>query len=208
VGKKVDEIPDEIGERLRYAREKAGLAVEDVVFQTRLPRSAVVALEGENFAHFTSPVYAKSFLAQYSDFLNVDASLWLDALQPASYIEGGALLPLFEKPITPPSELHHHHQQYTETQGPGWLSALWFLVLSAALVFAVMKAYQFYEARFGWEDPPSREAAEKPPIQNQSAAAKPPPAPKAVAPAAEPQAVPVLDEEDSSRRPPRAIIVR
>ena len=91
----VEDISDQIGERLRMAREKAGLGVDDIVYRTHMPRSVVLALESADFSVFSSPVYAKSFLYQYSEFLNVDACLWLDALEPAGFVareDGGDAL--------------------------------------------------------------------------------------------------------------------
>ena len=211
----VDEIPDQIGERLRLARENAGLAVEDVVFQTRLPRSAVIALEGEDFSHFISPVYAKSFLAQYSEYLSVDAGPWLDALKPSSFIEGDALLPLLDHVTPPPADHHHHHHHHHnshhghhgESDGSHWFSTMWMVILSAGLIFAAIKAYQFYDARFGAEPPQAREV-EKPaaPEQNPAPAARS--AVPAATPAAEAEVPENPKEEETVRRPPRAIIVR
>ena len=57
-----------------------------------------MTLEAEDFSAFTSPVYARSFLAQYSDFLNVDAQPWLDALEPAAFIPGGVLSTVLDAP--------------------------------------------------------------------------------------------------------------
>ncbi|RYD19024.1 MAG: hypothetical protein EOP88_20465, partial [Verrucomicrobiaceae bacterium] len=94
----VEDISDQIGERLTKAREGAGLTVDDVMFKTRIPRSVVNALEAGDFSVFSSPTYAKSFLSQYSSYLNVDARLWLDALEPASFISGDIVRPLWEAP--------------------------------------------------------------------------------------------------------------
>ena len=60
----VDELADQIGELLRQARENADLVVDDVVFQTRIPKSVVEALEAGDFSVFSSPTYARSFLSQ------------------------------------------------------------------------------------------------------------------------------------------------
>ncbi len=142
----MEDITDQIGERLRKARAKAELTVDDVVFQTRLPRAVVEALEADDFSHFTSPVYAKSFLAQYSAFLNVDATPWLDALKPSSFIEGDPLLPLLE----PVSQMQPENHSYQESRS-SWMSAVWLMAVTCGLVFVALKTFQFFESRFGVE---------------------------------------------------------
>ncbi len=181
---------EQIGGLLRSAREAAGLKVDDVVFRTRIPRSAVEALEADDFASFSSPVYAKGFLAQYSEFLNVDAQRWLDALEPGSFMPGGQMGTLLEGPEAEEPE----GAAAPEPRG-GLLAVLALLALSAALVFGAIKGYQFFEARLG---------ADRSGPQPQPAAAAP------EVPAAPPDPRPLMDKEDeeASKPPPRAIIVR
>ena len=194
----MDEIPDQIGERLRKARQDAGLEVDDVVFKTRLPRSAVEALEAEDFSHFISPVYAKSFLAQYSTYLNVEAAPWLDALKPSAYIEGDPLLSLLGTAGPPQVESKSGHESHG-----GWLSALWLLVLSCGVVLGAVKAFEVFEKRFGVEITPQ---THEPVTGNQAAPRKTPAAEVSPLPSEKPD--PPKKEEDPFRPPPRAIIVR
>jgi cytoskeletal protein RodZ len=100
----VDEFSDQIGGRLKRAREQAGLEMDDVAFRTRIPKSVVVSLEAGDFAAFSSSAYAKSFLEQYSDFLEVDATPWLQALEPASYVSGDLFSPLCDEKSSRNSE--------------------------------------------------------------------------------------------------------
>lgn len=183
---------DNIGGQLKAAREAAGLTVDDVVFKTRLPRSVVIALEAEDFQAFTSPVYARSFLAQYSEFLNVEARPWVDALQPGGFMAGGDLQPVvtaFESPLIAKAPAG-------ETRG-GTRSILGLLALSAAVVFAAIKGYDSFEARFGRE--PARQAEVLPP--------QPPRPPQVTRPAEIKPAV-MKEDEELGKPPPRAIIVR
>ena len=138
---------EQIGGQLKSAREAAGLDVDDVVFKTQIPKSVVEALEAENFSVFTSPVYAKSFLKQYSDFLHVDAEPWLNALEPGSFMPGGHMGSLLDgpAPLDMVDEPAHEHRG-------GLLSVLGLLTLSAALVVGAIKGYEFFERRFGTED--------------------------------------------------------
>ncbi len=185
------EPTEQIGSKLRTARESAGLAVDDVVFRTQLPKSVVNALEAEDFAVFASPVYAKSFLAQYSEYLNVDAQAWLDALEPGAFAAGGLLNPLVDAPAAgnvpePPRN---------EASG-GWLAVIGLFALTVALVYGVMAGFEFFESRFARE--PAAEASTEPRQASPETRRNPePPKPAAQA-----------EDEELGKPPPRAIIVR
>lgn len=184
---------EHIGARLKAARQTAGLSVEDVSFRTQLPRSVLLALEGEDFSAFASPVYAKSFLAQYSDFLNVDAHPWLDAIEPGSFVAGDQLGRLVEAPEFPLAEKSID----VERRGGGW-SVLGLLALSTAMVFAAIQGYKFFEVRFADETrPPSIDSVPAvmpiPRVSERSFGRKP---------GVE------REDEELSNAPPRAIIVR
>lgn len=73
----MSECPD-FGDTLRSAREGQGLSIEDVSHQTRIPLATLRHLESDSYGSFPSMAYAKSFLAQYSEHLGVDASEVLD----------------------------------------------------------------------------------------------------------------------------------
>ena len=67
-----------IGSTLRRTRESRNLSVHDVAHPTRIPVKALHELEEGDFSGFASPAYAKSFLAQYARFLDLDYEEWLD----------------------------------------------------------------------------------------------------------------------------------
>jgi len=139
-------VPDpfeQIGPKLRDAREAAGLDLAEAARQARVPTAAAAALEEENFSHFDSPVYAKSFLLQYSEFLKVDAKTWLDALEPGSFMASGALL---KGPETPTRRVAAQEQQSVETRGGG-LAVIILLLVTAAIVYGVIKGFEFFESR-------------------------------------------------------------
>ena len=194
----MNDSTDQIGEQLQKARENAGLTLDDVVFKTRIPRSAVEALEAEDFSHFTSPVYAKSFLSQYSDFLKVDAGPWLDALRPSSFIEGDPLFPLVDGlghgTVDAPPRV--------ETNG-GVMSMLLLLVVSCGMVFAAMKAFEFFERQFGAE--PVSRVTER---QTVIPPALPKPSMSIPKPELDPAPAPEKGGIDAFNPAPRAIIVR
>jgi cytoskeleton protein RodZ len=142
----VEELADQIGELLRKAREDADLVVDDVVFQTRIPKSVVEALEAGDFSVFSSPTYARSFLSQYSGFLNVDAQMWLDAFEPLAYACGDVELSDGGSDYSRRSVV----QAAPESSG-GWLAAAGMLAISAGFVFAAVKGYEFLERKLGSE---------------------------------------------------------
>lgn len=170
------------------------MSVDDVMFRTQLPRSVLMALEAEDFSVFTSPLYAKSFLAQYSEFLGVDARLWLDALEPDGFMPGGLLQPIVKGLDVPFA---------VKSAGPeirgGWRSVLGLLAMSAMLVLGVVKSYEFFEARFGGDPSPRTETA-----------IPAPPPPPAVIPEKPKEWIPAIVKEDEElgKPAPRAIIVR
>lgn len=151
----MEELADQIGELLRKARENAGLVVDDVVFQTRLPKSVVVALEEGDFSVFSSPTYARSFLSQYSDFLDVDAGMWLDALEPQAYASGDV-----ELLGGGPGLSHRSVVQVAPGGNSGWFAATGLLVVSGAFVFGAVKGYEILEHKLGGV-PPAADVADE-----------------------------------------------
>lgn len=193
----VEELPDQIGERLQQARERAGLTVDDVIFKTRIPRSVVEALEAANFSVFSSPTYAKSFLAQYSGFLGVEAGVWLDALQPASFVSGETVSPLWAAAQRKKEERGLEPVAGTS----GRFSAVVLLGVSCAVVLAAIKGYEFFDKRFGSDLRPSELAAQP------AGSLLPVPAATAL-PAEEERPLANTQQDDFTEPAPRAIIVR
>jgi cytoskeletal protein RodZ len=191
----------QIGRLLSDAREKAGMSVDDVVFQARIPRTVIEALEAEDFSVFTSPTYAKSFLRQYSDFLQVNAGPWLNALEPASYVSGEAWQPMFAggPPAGASRDSRRAPKEPSASSGNSW-STVWVMILTAALVLAVMGGYRKFEEQFGKEEP--HDAVEK--KAEASAPVKAPAKPVADTVVAAPEPV----KEQPVAPVPRAIIVR
>jgi cytoskeletal protein RodZ len=184
----VDEFSDQIGGKLRQAREIAALSVDDVIFQTRIPRSVITALEAGDFSVFSSPTYAKSFLAQYSAFLRVEAGLWLDALQPADFISGENVTQLWKD----------NHEKRTERRPEvsptgGWKSALGLLGLTCGVVFAAVKGYEFFDKRLGSETQPTAASP-------QEEISPSPPVTRSLAPAA--ASMPPLSQESTDLTQP------
>lgn len=127
----------QIGPRLRQAREALGLAIDEAAKQAQVPRPVAEALEAEDFSQFPSPVYAKSFLLQYSEFLQVDAKPWLDALAPGSFMASGTLLKGPEVPTR-----RQEPSAQSEERG-GIMAVILMLLVTAAMIYGGIKGYEW-----------------------------------------------------------------
>jgi len=99
-----------IGQRLSFARERLGLTLEEAERTTRIRAQHLAALERDDFDSLPSPVQARGFLKNYSDYLKLDTARVLQDYSgtlPARRPNGGG-------PAAPRSEVRVHRR--------GWLS--------------------------------------------------------------------------------------
>lgn len=80
-------MPATFGQMLTAAREKRGLSIEDAAHETRIPAQRLRLLESDNIAGFGSLTYARAFIRDYSEFLEVDADEVLEDL-PEGVLSG------------------------------------------------------------------------------------------------------------------------
>lgn len=66
-----------IGARLRDARERSGLTIEQAAQKLQLAPSIPAALEEENFGSIGAPIYVKGYLGRYAELVGESA----DSLQ-------------------------------------------------------------------------------------------------------------------------------
>ena len=64
------------GQRLRAAREAAGLSVHDVAAKLKMPSRIVEALEAEDWARIGAPVFVRGQLRSYSRLLGLPVELY------------------------------------------------------------------------------------------------------------------------------------
>jgi cytoskeleton protein RodZ len=69
---------DEIGSTLREARIRARIDMSEVESRTKIRAKYLRAIENEEWDLLPGPVYAKSFLRTYGDFLGLDSRMLLD----------------------------------------------------------------------------------------------------------------------------------
>ncbi len=68
-----------IGNRLREAREKKAISLDEVHAKIKIHPRIIQILEEEKFEKLPSPLFAKSFLKNYAEFLEVDPEEILEA---------------------------------------------------------------------------------------------------------------------------------
>jgi transcriptional regulator with XRE-family HTH domain len=63
----------QLGERLREARESQGISISQAAVETRILQRYIVALEDGDFQHLPGDVYARGFIRNYAEYLNIPA---------------------------------------------------------------------------------------------------------------------------------------
>src|SRR5689334_19438104 len=64
---------NELGERLREARESQGISISQAAVETRILQRYLVALEDGDYQHLPGDVYARGFIRNYADYLSTPA---------------------------------------------------------------------------------------------------------------------------------------
>lgn len=67
-----DHTPKTAGQRLREAREAAGMSLEDVATATRIPTRHLESLENGDFAKLPAPTYSIGFARSYATAVGLD----------------------------------------------------------------------------------------------------------------------------------------
>jgi len=68
----------EIGNSLREARERQGLAYPEIESATKIRAKYIRALEEENFTAIPGDAYIRGFLRTYADYLGLDPDVYVD----------------------------------------------------------------------------------------------------------------------------------
>ena len=67
-----DYFPAPVGERLRRAREKHGLSLDDIATQTRVPVRHLEAIENGEWANLPAPTYSIGFAKSFAEAVGLD----------------------------------------------------------------------------------------------------------------------------------------
>jgi cytoskeleton protein RodZ len=77
----VPEAPPTVGERLRAAREKQKLSLEDVAAQTRIPQRHLASIESAEWDSLPAPTYTIGFAKNYASIVGLDRAEIADQLR-------------------------------------------------------------------------------------------------------------------------------
>ncbi|MGC4014912.1 MAG: helix-turn-helix domain-containing protein [Luteolibacter sp.] len=204
---------EEPGRQLLAAREAKGMTIADVSHRTRIPTKVIEALEKDDYGSFPSPTYAKSFLAQYADFVGIDSSRWMDFFEPVAFTGPDDVLSIVDAPD--PGHHHaHHHASVAELRHPrsgrGVGSTVMLILLTGGLVYGFVQGWPVIEKTFSGTEIDSPPPAQPPRkyVQEYPTKELPPEAPKSQEPAKLPEPA-GKHSETAQKEPiaPRAIIV-
>ncbi|MDA7788086.1 helix-turn-helix domain-containing protein, partial [Sphingomonadaceae bacterium] len=123
------------GDRLRIAREKAGLTVEQVAAETRIPERHLHTIERGDFEELPGRTYAVGFSRNYARAVNVDETEIADAVRAELGASG-----------------HTYQTERADTFEPGDPARVpsrglaWFGLIAAVLLIAGL--FAFYKTTF------------------------------------------------------------
>ena len=140
------QMEESLGNTLRAARDAKGITVDDAVYLAKIPRAVVKALEAEDFGFFSSPLYARSFLQQYGEYVGADVEPWLNDLEPTTMIDGEATESFID--ISEPVAAAVVRERPKKNASGGAWAALWGIVISAATIGGGFKIYEIFESQF------------------------------------------------------------
>ena len=166
-------MEESLGNTLRAARKTAGITVDDAVYLAKMPRAVVEALETEDFGFFSSPLYARSFLQQYGEYVGADVEPWLNDLEPTTMIDGEAVESFID--ISEPVAAAVVREKPKSPGGGGAWAALWMVLITAGVVWGGVKVYENFESKFS--TPEKTAGSEESPTEETTAEEVPEPAP-------------------------------
>ncbi len=144
-----------LGNVLRAARKSAGISVDDAVYLAKMPRAVVEALEAEDFGFFSSPLYARSFLKQYGDYVGADVEPWLDDFEPTTMLDGEALGSYIN--VSEPVAAAVTREKTKNNSGSGSWGTLWMILITAGIVWGSFAGYKKFEQKLA-EKPETEES--------------------------------------------------
>jgi cytoskeleton protein RodZ len=133
----VEETPERVssaGERLRAAREEAGLKIEQVAAETRIPQRHLVAIENGDFHRLPSRTYAIGFTRTYARMLGLDEKEMLDQVR-------AELAQDDPNREAAPAKFEPGDPARVPSRGLAWLSA-------AAVLLLLIGGFSFYRSYF------------------------------------------------------------
>jgi cytoskeletal protein RodZ len=159
-------MEESLGKTLRNAREASGITVDDAVYRARMPRAVVEALEADDFGFFASPLYARSFLKQYGEYIGVDVDPWIDDIVPTPLIDSDAAEAYIDiaDPDPVPAKMENTKEKST---GGGAMAAVWMVLITGGLVWGGVEYFRRLDGKLS--TPAPQQAAAPAPVQEDDA---------------------------------------
>ncbi|MEM9081520.1 MAG: helix-turn-helix domain-containing protein [Verrucomicrobiota bacterium] len=126
-----------LGDRLRDARRAKDLSLDDVAHATKIQPNVIDSLENADNSVFPTPLFLKSFLRQYADFLNVDVEPLLEKIDVSFEFQPDDLLSRHEVDLE--IEAHNAKPEVTVRQRQRTSSTA--LALQPLVVFLLSSAF-------------------------------------------------------------------
>lgn len=120
-----------VGQRLREARERQGLSIEDVTAKIKLAPRQIIALEADDFQTLPETAFVRGFVRSYARLLQLDAQQLLEALPGAEIAKVEVVADKVEAPF--PSERTARRQNLN-------------LLIAALLVTFVIAGFAVWQA--------------------------------------------------------------
>jgi hypothetical protein len=127
----------DIGSTLREARMRARIDISEVEARTKIRAKYLRAIENEEWDLLPGPVYAKSFLRTYGDFLGLDSRMLLDEFKRRYEHRG-------DHDSTPIAKLARDRDRDAQRRSrvPGWAPIVLVVVALVAVLYLVGSASQ------------------------------------------------------------------
>lgn len=132
---------DLVGDRLRTAREQAGLEISDIAARTRIPMRHLQAIEVGDYTHIPSPTYVIGFVRSYARALGQNENEFVRDIR-------------MEMGREPTSETYHsitHEPVDPKRVAPKWLA--WGALIAALLIFGGYYLWRTYGLNFSAPPP-------------------------------------------------------
>jgi cytoskeletal protein RodZ len=151
----------DIGSTLREARMRERIDISEVEAQTKIRAKYLRAIENEEWDLLPGPVYVKSFLRTYGDYLGLDSRLLLDEFRdryehPSEHDA---------RPLRPVAA-RDRERRPQRSRIPSWAPILIVIIMIVAILYVIGRATQ---------STPSSTSAQKPAVHHRAthAATKP-----------------------------------
>ncbi len=131
-----------IGATLKEARNRQALSFEEIHAKIKIHPRVLQLLEEDKFDKLPSPLFAKSFLRSYADFLSVDADDLVRAYERGD-----------KKPVEPPQD-HIFMRTADERLAAPAISKKWFAVPAAIAIAVFAAVVLFIMVKTLWEAMP------------------------------------------------------